>query len=80
MKIHSKNKWPKGTYLFNEGKVVWLYFFNVNTNFALTVKVIFAANKNLKRIQNVKLDRLNYAYAAAKHDINEPKIVQVLTK
>lgn len=45
MKICSKMNGQKGTYLFNEGKVVRLYFFNIDTNFALTIKVIFTANK-----------------------------------
>ena len=32
-------------YLFNEGEIVWLDFLNINPNFALTVKIILAADR-----------------------------------
>lgn len=38
-----ETKFPNGTNLFNEGEIVWFDPFNVNSNFALAVKVIFAA-------------------------------------
>lgn len=31
--------------LFNERKIIWLHFFLVNLNLALSVEIIFAAKK-----------------------------------
>lgn len=39
-----KLKHARGADLFNEGEIVWFDLFNINSNFALAVEVIFAAS------------------------------------
>lgn len=44
-----------GTYLLNQGQIVWLDLFDINASFAFTVKIILAANKTLIIRLNVTL-------------------------
>lgn len=42
---HQSKRYVWSFHLFNEGEIVWLDLFNINSNFALAVEIIFAVNK-----------------------------------
>ena len=47
--MKNKCKYLSDSNLFNEGQIVRFDFFNINPNFALAVKVIFAAIAKKKK-------------------------------